>query len=294
MQRSKKLIGRPVGKNIFLTGATGYLGSRLVKMLLNQGHQVYALVRPKSSLSILSVLSTEFENKLHYVQEDEIAKLPLIDVFIHTATLYGRNGEGHDDIFKTNRDLPLRLLETIQHKKITFINTDTSLTKGLNDYATSKKDFLDKALEVFDGEYFFNLVLEQFYGPSDNSFLSFVKKSLGEGRSVELTDGLQKRDFVYVDDIVSAYEFVLLKASTLEKGFHSFPVGSGESLSVKEVVSLLCEEMQKDPGLLMWGSRPKRRGEPNELKADIEMLKNMGWKPRTTIKEGIKYLVHDK
>ena len=134
-----------MSKKIFLTGGTGYLGRHLVNHFHHKGHEIFCFVRKTSNLENLKAIS----NKIVFVTEDSLDSLPTIDIFIHTATAYGRKGETDDEIFKTNKELPLSLLKRIFHSDLLFINTDTSLPTGLNAYSTSKKDFISEVKDKF-------------------------------------------------------------------------------------------------------------------------------------------------
>ena len=102
------------------------------------------------------------------------------------------------------------------------------------------------------------------------------------GEKMTITgDGKQRRDFIYVKDIVSALIISLkIKSDKVTGGV--FNLGSGENYDINEVVKML-------------GGKYKfiapRVGDARETLADIETTKNiLGWHPKTKLEEWIKKL----
>ncbi len=274
--------GLKVPKKVLISGGTGYLGRHLAKALVDE--EVDILIRETSRRDIL--------DKVNYVLKDDLEAT--YDCFIHMATAYGRKGESEEEIFATNKNLPLEVLRKIEKEGLVFINTDTSLPLGFNAYATSKKEFIEKAKSEFSGLKIINLICEQFYGPSDGTFVSFVKETLEKGKEVELTSGLQERDFIYIEDIVRAFCIVFQKADALDGNWHEFEVGSGEARSIREIGEMICSIMNKDQSLLKWGAKPLRDGEIMKSVADTTKLKNLGWVRHFSLEEGLKITVGEK
>ena len=99
-------------ETILLTGATGFLGSHLLKALIKKGYQVVILKRSTSNMWRLKGYENAFKSY-------DIDKIPLrkafeenkIDIIIHTACVYGRRGESLTEILQTNLMLGVELLE---------------------------------------------------------------------------------------------------------------------------------------------------------------------------------------
>ena len=113
---------------ILLTGATGFLGSHVLKKFVENQYEVVALKRSTSDLwRIKNVV-----DKVKYYDIDQIDLEQVfereggIDAIVHTATCYGRKGETVLQIEKTNLLFPLELLElAIKYHCLYFYNTDT-------------------------------------------------------------------------------------------------------------------------------------------------------------------------
>jgi len=117
-------------KKVILTGATGFLGSALLKALLRDNHEVIIL---KRSFSDTSRINNELSLVKHY-DLDNVSIIKIfsenkgIDVIVHTATCYGRKNESAYQVFYSNTAFSLELLELAVKNKIkTFVNTSTIL-----------------------------------------------------------------------------------------------------------------------------------------------------------------------
>ena len=196
---------------ILLTGVTGYLGSYIADALIKNGYQVIGLKRKTSSLFRIENILTKLT--LHDIDDLDLASLfqfyGKIDVVLHTATCYGRKGENVNDIVSANLTFPLNLLNEAVNSGIElFLNTDTALEKILNPYALSKEQFTEWGRYFAQQKKirFFNMKLEYFFGPNedDSKFTTYViNNCLNNIPVLELTLGLQQRDFVYIDDVIS-------------------------------------------------------------------------------------------
>ncbi|HKI60922.1 MAG TPA: NAD-dependent epimerase/dehydratase [Mariprofundaceae bacterium] len=284
-----------MSKAALMTGVTGYLGSHLAKALLKQGYSVVGLKRRTSSLHRVEALLSDI---FLYDLEDLDYTVPFTDhgsvnIVIHTATCYGRNGESINQIAEANTVFPLRLLEAaIDAGTPAFLNVDTSLDKYLNAYALSKKQFAEWGRYFANAGRirFLNARLEHFYGPGDDAskFTTHVMQSCQANvPELKLTAGEQKRDFIYIDDTVDALLTVLGKSDSLADRFTEFDVCSGQSVSVREFVETV-HRLTNSTTKLNFGAVPYRDGEVMLAQADISKLKHLGWQPHHTLEQGLK------
>lgn len=285
-------------KRILLTGITGFLGSHLAKTLLAVGYEVVALKRKSSSLNRIesSISDIDFFDVEGLDFDQLFSDCGKIDTIIHTATCYGRNDESVSEIFAANTEFPLRLLDAGNRAGVeVFLNTDTILDKYLNLYALSKNQLLQwgKFFSRHEKIRFGNIRLEHFYGPNDDpsKFSSYVINScLNNPPELRLTKGEQKRDFIYIDDVVSAYVVLLEKMNTLDCSFVEFDVGSGKSISIKEFVEAV-HRLTASSTQLAFGALPYREGEVMHSEADITGLTALGWECRYDIESGLKQVL---
>lgn len=288
-------------KRILITGVTGFLGSHLAKALLAAGYEVAALKRRSSSLRrIESIISDIDLFDIEEINFDHLFRdCGRIDTIIHTATCYGRNNESVSEIFAANTEFPLRLLDAGNRAGVeVFLNTDTILDKYLNLYALSKNQLLQwgKFFSMHEKIRFGNIRLEHFYGPDDDptKFSAYIINScLGNVPEVRLTKGEQRRDFIYIDDVVSAYLVLLEKMDSFNSSFVEFDVGSGRSVSIRDFVETV-HRLTSSRTHLAFGALPYREGEVMHSEADISGLTALGWQCRHDIESGLKQVVEQE
>lgn len=278
-------------KSILLTGATGFLGSHLAKALLAAGHQVAAVKRPSSSLRRLTAVQAD----LQWVHSDtlNLAAVGPIDAIIHTATCYGRNHETVDELLLANTRFPLRLMDAAcRHGVGAFINSDTTLPPFLSSYALSKRHFLmwGEFYATHHALQFVNVRLEQFYGAHDDpaKFTAYVIKGcVDQVEELRLTAGEQQRDFIHIDDAVSAY---LTLMDFTEPGLSSFDVGSGQAVSIRRFVETV-HRLANTSTRLAFGTLPYRAGEVMHAKANIARLAALGWRCQHDLESGLRQVI---
>ncbi len=285
-------------KRILITGATGFLGSHLTKALAERGDEITILKRSSSDLTRLSSLVSKLD-----VLEIEGLDFPTsflkgrnVDAVIHTATCYGRNGESPSEIFSANTAFPLKLLESsVQAGVKIFINTDTILDKYLNLYSLSKNQFLQwgRYFSKQNKMNFINMKLEHFYGPGDDNskFTSHVITScILNAPLLKLTPGDQRRDFVYIDDVVAAYLAVLKGTDDTKKWFGEYEVGSGNPISIREFVEKV-HKLTSSKTKLEFGAFPYRDGEVMNSQANISALELLKWDCKYNLDLGLELTI---
>ncbi|MEG6612856.1 NAD(P)-dependent oxidoreductase [Pseudoclostridium thermosuccinogenes] len=285
---------------VLLTGATGFLGSHVLQELVKQNIYMVVLKRSFSNDYRIRKLRSGYTSyDIDRVSLSEIfEKESKIDAVIHCATSYGRQNEEVSDIFQTNVCFPLRLLEIAScYNTDIFINTDTFFCKMttpngyMQSYVLSKKQFKDWG-RLFAGSEkikFVNLQLEHLYGEGDDDskFTSYVVNScLSNVEKIDLTDGEQLRDFVYIEDVVSAFKKVLFSKEKIT-GYNEYEVGYGKAVKVKDFVNTVKQET-KSITKLNFGALPYRKNEILYSQADITKLRELGWVPKYDIQAGVR------
>lgn len=280
---------------ILLTGATGFLGSHLVKTLLKEGHQIIIFKRsfsdPRRIADILPQISA-YDLDVCGI-EKPFSEHDKIDAVIHTATCYGKRNETAGAVMEANTVFPLKLLETAASAGTPhFINTDTVLDRYVALYAMSKKHFSEwgKLFAETGKIRFVNVRMENFYGPGDDEskFITrIIKDCLKNVPEIKLTPGEQKRDFIHIDDAVSAYPVILRGLPECGDPYSEFDVGSGKSVSIREFAQTV-RDLAGSTTRLNFGALPRRRHEPMESRADTSPLAALGWSCRTGFLEGLK------
>ena len=116
------------------------------------------------------------------------------------------------------------------------------------------------------------------YGPGEAAgrLLPAISTALREGCPIALSDGLQRRDFVHVDDAARA----LAELGALPHPPATVNVGTGIALEVRAVALALARGLGADPALLQFGARARSPHDQDLLEADSALLRaTLGWIP---------------
>ena len=276
-------------KTILITGINGYLGSHLAKFLSVN----YNIIGLEYSLeNLFRIKDNDF--KVYSVENgipDKLFTEQTIDIIIHTATFYGRENEAVKTIANANLFIPFDLLDkAIENNCNLFINADTVLDRFVSTYALTKNQFQEwlylrrKEIKVI------NMQLEHFFGPnaSSSNFITVMLEQLKKNvAQIDLTLGEQQRNFVYIDDVCSAYETVIQKTIEITKPYTEFQVATNQLMSIREVM-LYLKEITNSTSRLNFGVIPYRENELMKSEIDNAVLLNLGWKPQNSIKIGLK------
>ncbi|PRX91877.1 NAD-dependent epimerase/dehydratase family protein [Paraburkholderia sp. BL25I1N1] len=128
------------------------------------------------------------------------------------------------------------------------------------------------------------------YGPGQSlsnpytGILSIFSTRIKNGNPINIfEDGLESRDFVYIDDVVDATYAALTHANAAD---NVFGIGSGVRTSVMDVARTLCEVYASDVGVSVTGAF--RLGDVRHVYADLTKARDMlGFEPKVSFSEGI-------
>ncbi len=283
--------------NILLTGATGFVGSHLLRALLEKGYNVVIVKRSFSNCArIEKCISKCTAYNLDEKELEAIFRGYRFQAVIHCATEYGGKDSAALDVVNSNLMFSLSLLETaVRFQCEYFINTDSFFTKQLSErlwssaliykpeYTLSKYQFRQwgKLWSTERRINFINLQMEHIYGPMDSrtKFIPYIVHAMKTGvASLELTDGEQVRDFIHVKDVVTAYITVLENLEHLS-GYQNFEVGTGVPCTLRQFVEKLHTELNSKTQL-NFGKLPRPKGEIVYSVAQTDDLRGLGWSIR--------------
>lgn len=294
-------------KSVLLTGATGFLGSHLLDALLLEGHRVVILKRSTSNMWRIGHLSEQVKSyNVDQIDLEEIFQLHQIDYILHLATYYKKAHlpSDIDSMFDTNVTFPAKLLDLATTYKLKgFINagtffeydpsilpiSETNSIKTFNLYAKSKLAFEQILKNYTDEGKIKASTLKIFspYGPKDdvNKLVPFIVSKAIKNEPFSLSEGFQKLDFIYAGDIAQAFLKTLSRINTFSS-YESFNIGSGNTHSIREVVSIL-EELMAVTLQKTWGP-PSTVDNPVVIASRIKAKEQLDWEPKISFRSGLQ------
>jgi nucleoside-diphosphate-sugar epimerase len=293
---------------IFVTGAAGFIGSHLVRKLVNDGHTVYVLVRPGSNLWRLKDIQTRIQ-----VLTGEIAEFDLENVksflkgtemIFHLAAA-GVN-QAHAEargIVNTNIMGTLQVLQLascLQVRQFLYCGscfeygsgsmlTETGMPAPNSEYSASKTGGW-LIVNAFHARYGLPVVSVRpftVYGPFEAHYRLVPHVILQSMRNAEigLTVGGQTRDFIFIDDVIEGL-LAVMERTGLEG--ETFNLSTGKETSIKDMAALIahyfgCED------LLKFGALSYRQNEIWNLSGDTTYAKDkLGWEAKTGLEKGVE------
>ena len=292
---------------ILMTGITGFIGHHLGERLVNDGHEVFAIVRPTSKIDELSE-NLRCNVKFH-VNDSENTVLDIVtdlcvegnrpDVVYHLAANF-LNAHQFDDIkflVQSNITFGTELLDAMSANNVSnFVNTGT-MYQHFEDAEYSPVNLYAATKECFESIIQFyietarlrciSLHLFDTYGADDKrgKILGLLKKISETGETLKMSPGGQLIDIVYIDDVVEA--FVLAGKYLAANQYDycgTYGVSSLNPLPLREVVKIF-EEVAGKKLSIEWGGRPYRQ---REVMVPWKSFKTLpGWAPKVNLRDGI-------
>ncbi len=291
---------------ILLTGATGFLGSHILDKLVKNGYNIAILKRSWSDTWRINHLLDQIKIfNLDLTSLEKIFQSIKPEYVIHLATLYSKFDSDADmnNMYRSNVSFPAELLEIgVKYGLKGFINTGTFFEydctqqpinennpiKPFNLYAQTKLDF-----ELILKSYSEKINIKTFrifspYGERDNNKLipMLIQKALSK-QTIQLSDGMQKLDFIYALDVANAYIEALEVMPLKEKlgSYNVYNLGSGTPTSVREVVSVVEQNLGEHLNVV-WGD-PSTVDIPIAYADLSKIKKELSWTPSYSIHQGI-------
>ncbi len=284
-----------------VTGATGFVGSHLVRKLVREGWQVHIISRATSIFptapEFIEVVNHEYDGCTQRMVDIVAQAKP--DVVFHLASKTQSEHQPADveSLIQSNVLFGSQLLEAMKINGIDkFVNTGTFWQHYNNEdynpvclYAATKQAF-EALLEYYVqacGIKAITLELFDNYSTDDPrpKLFNLLNKAAASGESLAMSPGEQMIDLVHIEDVVDAY---LIAAQCLLEGsvanHETYAVSSGQALSLKKLVQLY-EDVTGQTVVVNWGGRAYRQ---REVMMPWNRGKQLpGWNPKVTIKMGI-------
>lgn len=295
-------------KKAIVTGATGFLGSWLVKELSSSGIEVTAVVR---SLHKEAEILAQLENvKIVKCQLSDMERLPEIieerdiDVFYHLAwagtsgmeradvRLQLQNVQASCDAVAAASAIGCRKYvnagSIMEYEAMQYIPSDGSRPGRGSIYSSAKlaADYMSKTVAVSYNLSYINAIISNIYGPGEKSarFVNSTLRKLLSGERACFTHGEQLYDFIYASDAAKAFRLVGEKG----EAFGSYYIGSKEPHPLKEFIIKMRDAVD-DSIELFFGEVPFEGASLDYGWFDMQKLHaELGFVPETTFEQGIR------
>jgi UDP-glucose 4-epimerase len=297
---------------VLVTGGAGFIGSHLTDQLIKKGHSV--VIVDNLSTGLKENLNKKAEFYKADIQDKKMSGIftkekPEI-VFHFAAQINMRKSvESPVEDAKINILGSLNILENCKNnnvKKVIFSSTggaiygdadivptpENYVEYPLSPYGIAKLS-IEKYLNYYDkifGIPFVALRFANVYGPRQNSkgeagvISIFCDKIFAKQQPVINGDGLQTRDFIYVQDVI---EVAILAMETGRKGI--FNIGTGKETNINEIFEIVKKESGFSGQEI---HEPAQKGEQKRSCLDYSKAKNeLNWAPKYGLEQSLKETV---
>lgn len=294
-------------KKLIITGATGMIGSAIIREALKKDYDITCIVRKKSS-RINNIPKNE---RVHIIDADICKYKDLVlkeryDIFMHLAWNKTSVG-GRDDVDSQLKNIEYTLDAVRLAKQCgcsVFIGAGSQAEYGVQTVPLSPNLFVNPesgyGVAKFTAGKLAGLLCKQLgmrfnwmrilsiYGKHDgeNTLISYCILELKSGRSPDLTPCEQTWDYLNCDDAARAF------LAVAEHGIDGkiYPLGSGQGRKLKEYIKDI-QQIVNPSVTLNFGKKKYYPHQPMYLVADTsELEKDTGWTLKVDFKEEIKNL----
>ena len=294
--------------SVLVVGANGMVGSSVVNKL-----------KESDKVENLITSTRKDTNLFSFEQTKKLIEKTRPNVLIIAAAKVGGilyNNTNRTEFILENLKINMNILESlIDYPDVQIINLGSSCIYPLNaenpinedlifsgkleptnsPYAVAKLSAIElgDAMSKQFNHTIYNLMPTNLYGPNDNFseldshvIPGLIKRmhdaKISEKKEFEIWGtGTPLREFLYVDDLALAIEFLINKE--LEKNIIN--VGSNEEITIKDLAFLIKDLINFEGELIFDKSKPD--GNPRKL-LDSSYLNSLGWEAKTNLRDGLK------
>ena len=280
---------------ILITGATGFIGQKLLKRLTDQHHKV--AIHARKQLHEVDSNVLVYIGALNHFQKEIIAFSPEYVFHLAGSSIYPKNAEEEVELWSANVLYGNTLLSILKEiPGLVFVNFTTSLAYDGTElypfsyYALTKANFV-QSLHYFTRYYnfrVFNLILYTIYGKGDKTkrALNYILDSLVASKPISMSPGEQLMDFIHVDDVIELC--LQLLENKPHKKIEEIHVGTGRGTTLKQAAQLIAS-LSHQKANIHFGSIPYRKEEKMVNIAPISQ--NRFWNSSVEIETGFLSLI---
>jgi UDP-glucose 4-epimerase len=297
---------------VLVTGASGFIGSNVVRRLVADGATVHGLTSTVSSVYPVRLVDLREQITLHEGNlidrsaMDSVVDKVRPDYVLHLGafTHVGKSWQRVDECIQANVQGTVNLLQALaRYEPKRFVYTGTSEIYGdievpfredakvnpVSPYSVSKYAG-ERFCRMFHQSYGWPIVmLRPFnaYGPAqtpDRIIPEIIVRAL-RGQELKMTKGFQTREFNYVEDIAEGF---VLAATAPDVEGEVLNLGCGDEVSMRTVAETILNLMG-NPIEPQFGALPERPTEIHRMFSDSTKAKKaLGYEPRHSLAEGLE------
>lgn len=302
---------------VLITGIAGFIGSNTAKKLLERGDNIIGIDNfndyydPSIKEKRINDFLSGYDFKLYRIDladKNSLEKVfteNKIDKICHLAAQAGvRYSISNPDIYLQSNIVGTNNLLELTHKyniKDFVFASSSSVYGGNEKIPFSESDQVDHPISLYAatkkanelqayvyhhlyGLNCFGLRFFTVYGPwgrPDMAYYKFAESILNDRPIDVYNGGHHKRDFTYIDDIVSGITSALDKCS----GYEIFNLGNNKSVELEYFISIIENKLNKKA---IKNYLPMQSGDVEETYANIDKAKEfLGYEPQVSIEEGL-------
>ncbi len=301
----------PADRSVLVTGASGFVGSHLVRRLVRDGFRVHVICRPQSNFWRLTDMLPEIDRHVAAL-EDPVTLRRVVNVVrphgifhLASATVVAGSAAAAAELVTVNLLGTVNLLDACEDVDYrAFVSTGDSFEYSAGSAPLSESDACRpntlhgitklaatlhaQAMAAAHARPIVALRLFSTYGPGDHPKRLVPRVIAGALSDTKLTLSRPDiaRDWVYVEDLVELYLEAAARAS--EKAGGVFNAGSGESTNLGEIVQVILR-LTGSSAEAGWGLFAAPEHDRYPWIADMRRTFDaFSWRPSTTLEAGLR------
>ena len=298
-----------MANSCIITGATGYIGSNVLRHLLSKGWNIHIISDPKFGYSniedVLSLIDVfEYDGNIKNLC-DYFNKVK-VDVVFHlaAAVITNHNPEQVKTLIQSNVQFGAEILEAMKNAETKLIVSTGSYWQNYNcdeynpvDLYAATKEAFEKILKYYtevEGIRAITLRLFDVYGTGDKrpKLWNIIKEYAGTDKVLDISPGDQLLDMVFISDVCTAFEQaykLLFECEDIQNVVYG--VYTGHRRSLRDIVELYKSILDKPVSINYGGKAYKKR----EVMIPTEKLTMLpGWNYKINVEDGLRKIVMEK
>ena len=273
---------------VLVTGGAGFIGTNLIKLLINNNYEVVSIDNYFTGTVANHVTGATYINQ-DILQISDFSIYGKFDVVFHLAAI-ARIQPSFDqpvEYFESNAVATMKIAAFCvdTNTPLVFAGSSSHHSGKFKNPYTFSKDIGEEIIDLFQQHYNLNASVARFYnvyGPhhlKNGGYCTVIGKwemAIETKQPIVIYgDGTKRRDFTHVNDVVSALLLIFEKNAWS----HIFEIGTGKNYSINEIAKLIGGDTI---------NIPTRPAESRITLANIQKIKNdFAWEPKISLEDWI-------